>query len=234
MNQASHRERHTPPSLRQRVKVLVRDELLQAAEELFAEQGLQAATLEDIASRAGVAVGTIYNYFADRHALLQAVMESRRQELGEDLRAIEKQTLGLPFHERLDRFLRALLEHFDHQRRFYSILVQAECTPLKTHLMNPGEGPFADVYRHAEKLLAEGVASGALRRESSSFLSLMLVGMARGTAFRALLDPKAPSISSKRGQILRFFLEGAQAHPSPRLVTPSPTERSVLHGVKHG
>ena len=165
MNSASHRERQTA-SLRQRVKVLVRDEMLQAAEELFAEQGLQAAKLEDIANRAGVAVGTIYNYFADRKALLQAVMERRGQELNDDLVEIEKQTRGRPFHERLDAFLRGLLEHFDHQRRFYSILVQAECTPLKTHLLNPGEGPFADVYRHAEKLLSEGLAAGALRRRA--------------------------------------------------------------------
>ncbi len=233
MNHASHRERQAP-SLRQRVKVLFRDELLQAAEELFAEQGLQAAKLEDIANRAGVAVGTIYNYFADRHALLQAVMERRRQELSDDLLEIERQTRQQPFHERLDAFLHGLLEHFDHQRRFYSILVQAECTPLKTHLLNPAEGPFSDVYRHAEKLLAEGVASGALRKESPVFLSLMLVGMTRGTAFRALLDPKAPSISSKRGQILRFFLEGAEARRPSRAAPPSPTDRSALPGVKHG
>lgn len=232
MNQASHRERQAP-SLRQRVKVLFRDELLQAAEELFAEQGLQAAKLEDIANRAGVAVGTIYNYFADRNALLQAVMERRRQELNEDSKNLERETQGCPFHERLDAFLRGLLEHLDHQRRFYSILVQAECTPLKTHLLNPGEGPFADVYRHAEKLLAEGVSSGCLRKESPVFLSLMLVGMTRGTAFRALLDPKAPSISARRAQILRFFLEGAAARASAG-ATHSTPDRSTLHGVRHG
>jgi AcrR family transcriptional regulator len=210
MNSASHRERHAP-SLRERVKVLFRDQLLQAAEELFAEQGLQAAKIEHIANRAGVAVGTVYNYFADRDALLQAVMERRRQQLSEDLSTLEKRTRGQPFRERLDAFLRGLLEHFDHQRRFYSILVQAECTPHKTHLLNPAEGPFADVYRLAEKLVAEGVADGSLRKESPGFLSVMLVGMARGTARRALLDPKAPSVSGHRPQILRFFLEGAEA-----------------------
>jgi hypothetical protein len=161
-------------------------------------------------------------------------MERRSQELNDDLLEIEKQTRGHPFHERLDAFLRGLLEHFDHQRRFYSILVQAECTPLKTHLLNPSEGPFADVYRHAEKLLADGVAAGALRKESPGFLSLMLVGMTRGTAFRALLDPKAPSISSRRSQILRFFLQGAEARPSPAPTTPSAPDRSALPGVKHG
>jgi AcrR family transcriptional regulator len=210
MNSASHRERPVH-SLRQRVKVLFRDQLLQSAEELFAEQGLQAAKIEHIAQRAGVAVGTVYNYFADRDALLRAVMERRCQQLSEDLSAVEEQTRGRPFHARLDAFLQGLLDHLDRQRRFYSILAQAECTPLKPHLLHPGEGPFAEVYRQAEKLLADGVADGSLRKESPGFLGIMLVGMARGIAFRALLDPKAPSISAKRGQILRFFLEGAAA-----------------------
>ena len=48
--------------------------MLVAAEDVFAEAGLAKAHVEDIARRAGVAVGTLYNYYKDRDALLAAVL----------------------------------------------------------------------------------------------------------------------------------------------------------------
>lgn len=48
------------------------DELLAAAERVFAERGLGAATVAEICARAGVAVGTFYGRFEDKHALLEA------------------------------------------------------------------------------------------------------------------------------------------------------------------
>jgi AcrR family transcriptional regulator len=48
------------------------EKLLAAAREAFAEQGT-AATLEDIATRAGVGIGTLYRHFPTRPDLLEAV-----------------------------------------------------------------------------------------------------------------------------------------------------------------
>ena len=48
------------------------EKLLSAAREAFAEQGT-AATLEDIAARAGVGIGTLYRHFPTRPDLLEAV-----------------------------------------------------------------------------------------------------------------------------------------------------------------
>ena len=48
------------------------DTLLAAARETFAEDGT-SASLEDIARRAGVGIGTLYRHFPTRHALLEAV-----------------------------------------------------------------------------------------------------------------------------------------------------------------
>jgi AcrR family transcriptional regulator len=48
------------------------EKLLEAAREAFAEQGTEA-TLEDIAARAGVGIGTLYRHFPTRPDLLEAV-----------------------------------------------------------------------------------------------------------------------------------------------------------------
>ena len=49
-----------------------RQRILEAAREVFAERGI-AATLDDVAIRAGVGVGTVYRRFPDKEALLSAV-----------------------------------------------------------------------------------------------------------------------------------------------------------------
>lgn len=53
-----------------------RDRLLSAAREMFAERGLDAP-LEDIARRAAVSIGTLYNHFPTREALVDAIIPAR-------------------------------------------------------------------------------------------------------------------------------------------------------------
>jgi AcrR family transcriptional regulator len=48
--------------------------IIDAALEVFAERGFEAARLDDVAARAGVAKGTLYLYFQDKEALFEAVV----------------------------------------------------------------------------------------------------------------------------------------------------------------
>ena len=53
-----------------------REAILAAALEEFSAHGFEAARLDDVARRAGVAKGTIYLYFSDKEALFQALVRS--------------------------------------------------------------------------------------------------------------------------------------------------------------
>ena len=67
--------RKDAPGSRDLAKQQTRDALLSAALELFAEEGLDAPSLDAICERAGYTRGAFYIHFADRDALLVAVME---------------------------------------------------------------------------------------------------------------------------------------------------------------
>jgi AcrR family transcriptional regulator len=56
-----------------------RRRILEAASQLFAERGLQVS-LDEVAARAGVGVGTVYRRFADREALIDALLQARVDE----------------------------------------------------------------------------------------------------------------------------------------------------------
>src|SRR5512140_1582670 len=66
--------------LRDRLREETSRAILAAAEDVFASDGL-SARMESIAAHAGVAVGTLYNHFEDRKALVAALVRSRREAL---------------------------------------------------------------------------------------------------------------------------------------------------------
>ena len=75
----------SPQKLRQRFREATSRAVLEAAEQVFAEDGLHGASMSRIAERAGVAVGTLYNHFKDREALFNALLDQRRAELLDEL-----------------------------------------------------------------------------------------------------------------------------------------------------
>jgi len=95
-----------------------RRRVLEAARQLFAEHGVQAVTMSEVARAAGVAKGTIFHRFGDRPGLAQALVDEAERELQEQLlRGPPPLGPGAPPRERLTAFLDALLtltaEHRD-------------------------------------------------------------------------------------------------------------------------
>jgi AcrR family transcriptional regulator len=56
-------------------------QILRIAEQVFAERGFQATTMEDIAERVGVTKPLIYEYFGSKEGLLSACITSARTQL---------------------------------------------------------------------------------------------------------------------------------------------------------
>lgn len=58
-----------------------RNQILDAAAKVFAEHGFHPTTIKDIAKEAGIADGTIYNYFKNKSALLIGIFERMRDTI---------------------------------------------------------------------------------------------------------------------------------------------------------
>lgn len=65
----------------------MRQRLVAAARRLFAEQGYEATTLQQIVAEARTSVGNCYFYFANKEALLLAVAEQFRSEVAHEIDA---------------------------------------------------------------------------------------------------------------------------------------------------
>jgi len=58
-----------------------RDRLILAARELIHSQGVERTTLADVADASGVPLGNVYYYFKTKNELVEAVVNSRMQEM---------------------------------------------------------------------------------------------------------------------------------------------------------
>ena len=58
-----------------------REAILQACRRIVAEEGVQALSMRRVAEACGIALGTLYNYYADKNALVLATVESIWREI---------------------------------------------------------------------------------------------------------------------------------------------------------
>ena len=84
---------------RERNKLDKRERIRAAARDLFARRGYSAATMRDIAGRAHVALGTLFNYADDKRDLVFLIFNDILDELTE--RALAAPRPGEPLVEQL-------------------------------------------------------------------------------------------------------------------------------------
>jgi AcrR family transcriptional regulator len=183
--------------------------ILAAAEAVVAEQGVDNARMEEIARRAGIAVGTMYNYFADRDALMGALSDARKRELLDALNEALATGEAKPFRAQLELFLRALLEYYEQHRQFFMVLLGVEAAgslppPRKRETMK-------QLWTVADKLMQRGVRAGALRSAHAELLPGLLFGMVRGGAMTELHRVKSTPLTDLVAPLLELFLHGAAA-----------------------
>src|ERR1039457_2396309 len=83
--------------------------LIAAALAAFTEHGADDASLDEIARRAGVGIGTLYRHFPTRQALLEAVYRSQVEALCARAQEYSGEAGDVPASEALARWLEALV-----------------------------------------------------------------------------------------------------------------------------
>lgn len=202
------RSKHERP-LKERLKEAVRGEILAAAERVFGQRGMETAKMEEIALAAGVSVGTLYNHFEDRAAMLAALLEERRAEVRARLDEVLERTSSEPFREQLTQFLSVMVEHFGHHRPLFSMLVEEELRSGRGR--SHGPSAFKEYTARYRLLIDRGLEQGALRTEDAEIYPALLIGVIKGFFTYVAQDEARPITPDLVQALVRTFLEGAGA-----------------------
>jgi len=198
-----------PQTLRDRFKETAAQAIIDAAEEVFADAGLHAARMDAIAARAGVSVGTLYNYFKDRESLLAGVLEAKRRELFAALDGAVAAGAGRPFSDRLRGLVVALLEHAERHRKFLRIVLQAEVgRNLAAHAPSKTPETMAALTERIDKVVKSGVRDKALRPEMADLAGILLLGMVRALILRTVTSGGDGGLVHEADRVVDAFLHG--------------------------
>jgi AcrR family transcriptional regulator len=205
MNPDSKHEARVRP-LRERLREETARAIADAAEQVFAARGVHEARMEEIAARAGVSVGTVYNHFQDRGALLAELIESRRQELAVRLDQAFAAHAAEPFEAQLRSFALTVFEHFESHRNFLAIMLEGDSARIR----QPSEA-MVEVRARVEALVRRGVQKKALRDDRAALLPIFLMSAFKAVLLHDLRNPDQLAVPERAAAAVDFFLNGARA-----------------------
>jgi AcrR family transcriptional regulator len=122
------------PPVQKRSKATV-DEILAAAAQVFEARGYAAGTTNRIAERAGVSIGTLYQYFPSKDAIAVALLERHIADTDHRLHewaghmAAERHDLRAALHD----YVTGMLEMHSGRPRLQHILIEETPLPERVH-----------------------------------------------------------------------------------------------------
>jgi TetR/AcrR family transcriptional regulator, cholesterol catabolism regulator len=184
---------------RERNKQKVKERLYTSALGLFAEQGYDHTSIDEIAERADVARGTFFNYFQRKDDLISAWGEQRRLKL---LAALEEEgpTHGVDAASRLHECM-AILGHINEEERDLT-------TAMLSAWVKAGRPLTEEPY--IGRIFAEVVEAGRSKGELSADLSSEHVGNVLHDIYFGILYRWSQSPTAGQGALGRDLQEAVK------------------------
>lgn len=177
------------------------ERVLAAARDLFAERGADV-TMEEVARRAGVGVGTIYRRFLSKEHLFAAVSHAACADTRESIRAA---CAAAP--DPLEKLRMLVLVQYRRSQRLAALV---ELRPAEHAPGGPAHEPpelYDSLHVLLAEVIAEGQGCGQLRHGDPALLAAMCLELLGPRAFQHIARV-AGSPDQVAEQIVEFVLHG--------------------------
>ena len=184
--------------------------ILEGAAQVLEAGGMPAFTTNAVAERAGVSIGTLYQYFADKSALLNALAE---REMTATLAAVAKALRGetdLTVEGRVRAMVRALVNAFRGRQRARKAVVQAVLAQgMTVEMMRPIAAFIAQTGTEPHRGLAR------LAPEQVFVLSRGLMGAIRAAVLEEQPFLRSPAFEDELVRLVLSYLGALPAGAPP-------------------
>ena len=205
MNERSfnHIRRNTVATREDRKKQITKfrqEQILEAALSAFSNLGYDRATIPDIAREAGIAVGTIYNYYPSKRELLVAITT---KYIIEPFTAVIKQARVMDD----TAFMAAIMENrlnfgVANVEKFMPLLIEVQRDPeLRRSYTEKVVKPIMDFM---EKYVASRIEEGAFRDIEPALVTRAVGGMVIGFMFLYRIEGENSPLHATDHQKLAF------------------------------
>jgi len=193
-----------------------RQQILDAAVEVFAGKGFHKSRVADVARAAEVADGTIYLYFKSKDDILISIFEQKMGDMIEQAEAVLAD-LSDPL-DKLARLARFHLENVEQHKSVAKVL-QVELRLSNTFMKEYKPVRLKQYMDVIGRVIEEGISSGVIRSDVSSVIvRRAFFGALDEIAMQWILTPGARyGLKESAEQIARVFVRGIQVNsPQPQ------------------
>src|SRR3954453_4558117 len=186
---------------REQTKAANRAAILDAGRRVFSELGYGAATVRDIVRETDLAAGTFYNYFPDKQAVLQALLDEAAEEIRSRVR--DARTQSRTVEEFVEGGFRAYYGYLVEDPETFGLLRRNAGT-IRSMFDEPTVGAVVEELRQD---LAAGIRSGLLPEHDVEYMASAMVGAGFEVAVR-MLERDPPDVDGAVAFVTRIFLAG--------------------------
>jgi AcrR family transcriptional regulator len=197
------RPQEEPPGRRERKKLETRRRIYRAAMALFAEKGFDATTVDEIAERADVAKGTVFNYFPHKKAFLHTSYHIWFRGMMEEMGPVETWPgdARARFMNVLDHMADVSLQHralsrliiFENMRQAHQLLDRPAPGSADGAVGDPGQEGIRLMEGLAREVIRQGKIHAEIRSEvDEDHAAALIAGMAFNTLVRWLVQGGSP------------------------------------------
>ncbi|CAG7659009.1 TetR/AcrR family transcriptional regulator [Paenibacillus allorhizosphaerae] len=117
----------------ERIRQATKENIRAAAMDIFIEQGYHDASIDDIAKRAGVSKGLLYNYYKGKEELLAEMVKNRIDEIGRVMQTAS----GPGSHcERLKHIIEGALDNVKLRPSVYRFFLHLQTQPEEDKVLS--------------------------------------------------------------------------------------------------
>lgn len=198
-------------SRKEREYLAHREEILSAAEKVFAAKGFFPTTMSEIAETAEFGTGTLYKYFKSKEDLYFTLIDEKTDEINRLVKSeLLQKTLAI---ERIKKVLGLQLEFIERNRDFFRIYTSEGSRFEWTVKDELGKGIHEKMVTYIHilaEVMNQGIEGGEFRALNPMDLAHALVGIVNSYIFEWLISPQSYPLISKLDTVLEIFLGGAQ------------------------
>jgi len=190
--------------LMQQRKDLMKDGIYEAAVATLVEHGFEAMTMDRVANEAGVAKGSLYNYFPNKLELLRFVHDKTVGPLHERVATI----LGTdqPAVDKLRAIFRTWFQYISEHRGLFHFLFNEYAVHVL--LKREGKTSQGNAIRNLTAVIEQGMAEGVFRPVDAGRYAVMLFGVVRETCERQINSHEPLPVDDMLDVAMDFFLHG--------------------------
>jgi AcrR family transcriptional regulator len=178
-----------------------RERMLDAALDMFAEQGFGSTTVEQVCDRAGYTRGAFYSNFGSLDELFLAMWEQRSERMLADIaESLSDIDLALPLESAIDRVLAAI----PIDDTWFRVNAEFTAHALRNPALRRVVAAREDAIMAAILPIIEAMLAASGRRVTDRrALGMALVAVHDGTAVQCLMEPDDRTVVAAR---LRLFV----------------------------